>query len=83
MNFENLTPGQVEAISISLDKPSDRTLAEFLEETATDLTLTETKGGWIEVRTDDQGGEMTGQLVDRSDSQSLDCWDMIWDGWEF
>lgn len=77
MNFEDLNPEQEAAILISVDAPADQSLADYLEEAASDMTLTKVSYHRIEVRTDDQGGVCTGALTYEQGS-----WMMTWDSWE-
>jgi hypothetical protein len=76
MNFEDLNPEQEAAILISLDAPADTSLAEYLEEQASDMALTKVSHHRIEVRTDDQGGVCTGALTYEGGA-----WMMTWDFW--
>lgn len=78
MNFEDLNPEQMAAIAESLEVPTGQSLAEYLEEAGTDMTLTRVPTGrpHIYVRTDDQGGVCTGWL-----SFPDGVWVMRWNSW--
>lgn len=78
MNFEDLNPEQMAALAESLEVPEGQSLAEYLEEQATEMTLTRVPTGrpTILVRTDDQGGVCTGALTFPDG-----VWVMRWDYW--
>jgi hypothetical protein len=76
MQFEDLNPEQMAALAESLEVPEGISLAEYLEEAGADITLTRSAGSTIYVRTDDQGGVNTGQLVFPDG-----VWIMRWDFW--